>query len=74
MALTATQTTSSFSVWGILAAPFVALGKGLVAMGEANSRAREVEFLHSLSNRELADRGLARDDIAHHVFKDAFYL
>lgn len=58
----------------LLAAPFVALGNTLVAMGEANTRTRESNFLHSLSDKELAKRGLKREDIALHVFGDQLYV
>ncbi|MCA0938837.1 MULTISPECIES: DUF1127 domain-containing protein [Alloyangia] len=53
---------------------FAAIGNGLVAMGEANPRLRKIEALQRLSDEQLAERGIRREDIARHVFQDVFYL
>lgn len=37
---------------------------------DAVSRKNEVSFLNSLTDAELAERGLTRDRIVHHVFRD----
>lgn len=37
---------------------------------ETLSRARELERLNALSDRQLADMGLRREDIVRHVFRD----
>lgn len=57
-----------------IAAPFIALGNALIRLGEANSRVKQAEFLQSLSDEQLAARGLTRDEIARHVFKDVYYV
>ncbi|MCZ0962287.1 hypothetical protein [Paracoccus benzoatiresistens] len=49
------------SFLGMLAAPFAAIGKVLVAIAEASPKVRELERLNSLSDAELARRGLTRD-------------
>ena len=40
----------------------------------AQGRVREIERLQSLSDAELAKRGIARDQIVHHVFRDTIGL
>lgn len=49
---------------------FANLGQGFNAYLEARSRVGEIEFLNGLSDAELAARGIKRDRIAHHVFRD----
>ncbi len=70
MANTALNITAPVSILSILSAPFVALGNALIAMGEASSRTEEVQLLQSLTDEELAARGLKRDEIVRHVFAD----
>ncbi|MDE4133159.1 hypothetical protein PXK00_08550 [Phaeobacter sp. QD34_3] len=65
---------SAVSVLKILAKPFVVIGNGLIAMGEANDRSRKVRTLMALSDAELAERGLKRDEIVQHVFSDVYYI
>ena len=43
-------------------------------MGEANPRLRRIEALQKLSDAELAERGIRREDIVRHVFHDVYYL
>jgi uncharacterized protein YjiS (DUF1127 family) len=62
------------SILQVLAAPFVAIGKVLIAIGEANSRAQQVQRLQDMSDAELAALGIKREEIAHHVFKDIYYV
>jgi len=50
------------------------IGNALVAIGEAHPRLRRVEALQRLSDEQLAARGLKREDIVRHVFRDVFYL
>jgi hypothetical protein len=56
------------NVASLLAAPFKAVFRGLVAIAESNQQVREAQFLLSLSDEELAARGLKREDVVHHVF------
>lgn len=65
---------SLVSVLKILAKPFVAIGNLLVAMGEANDRSRKVQDLMAMSDAELAERGIKRDQIVQHIFSDVYYL
>lgn len=52
---------------------FATLGNALVLMSTANARVRQVERLQSLSNEQLAERGIRREDIARHVFRDLYW-
>lgn len=54
-----TATRSSF--WRLAAAPFLAVGRLLVHLAETSPRIREIERLNSLSDEDLARRGLTRD-------------
>ncbi|SHH66823.1 hypothetical protein [Marivita hallyeonensis] len=49
------------------------LARGVHQVVEANWRIREVERLQALSDDALKARGLRREDIARHVFKDVFW-
>ncbi|MCV2878650.1 hypothetical protein OE699_07275 [Sedimentimonas flavescens] len=59
---------------GFLRPAFAALGAALVSYMERNTRLDEIRRLEVLSDSELAARGIARDRIAHHVFRDKFYV
>ena len=43
-------------------------------IGQANKAVSEVQFLQSLSDKELERRGIKRDEIVQHVFQDKFWL
>ncbi|SLN60047.1 hypothetical protein ROJ8625_03044 [Roseivivax jejudonensis] len=47
---------------------------GLVHIAETNHRVRRVQHLSALNDSELAARGLKREDIVRHVFRDVLYL
>ncbi|WP_146586497.1 DUF1127 domain-containing protein [Puniceibacterium confluentis] len=46
----------------------------LVRIAESNGRMKAVERLNAMSDAELAARGLQREDIVRHVFRDMFYV
>jgi uncharacterized protein YjiS (DUF1127 family) len=46
----------------------------LVSMGESNSLVRQMQALQDLSDAELAERGIKREDIARHVFAASAYI
>lgn len=46
----------------------------LVLIAEANPRMREVERLNAKSDKQLAQLGLKREDIARYVMRDILYL
>lgn len=63
------------STWGFsLSRVFRGIGDALITLTEANSRVRQAQALQALSDEELANRGLKRQDIARYVFSDMFYI
>jgi uncharacterized protein YjiS (DUF1127 family) len=46
----------------------------LVSISTAQSRVRQIEFLCALTDEELAERGLSRQDIVRYVYRDAYYI
>jgi len=46
----------------------------LEKIANSNGRVRQVEFLNSLTDEQLKARGLTRDQIVHHVFRDCYYI
>lgn len=57
----------------LLTAPFRAFLDALVMAAELNPRLHEIRKLQAMSDAELAQRGLTRDGIVQHVFRDRFY-
>lgn len=55
---------------GVFAKIFALLEK----IANSNGRVRQVAFLNALSDEQLKARGLTRDGIVHHVFRDVYYL
>ena len=53
---------------------FATLGQGVNAYVHTRSRVGEIERLNAMSDAELAEMGLRRDDIPRHVFRDLFYI
>ncbi|MFC3614110.1 DUF1127 domain-containing protein [Lutimaribacter marinistellae] len=67
MADASTNTTLSHGAGRFFADIFGGLWDAVIRVGEANSKIRKIEALSSLSDEELAQRGLARQDIIRHV-------
>lgn len=75
MAHTAYHTAPAvFEILAVLAKPFTALGKALIAYGDRNSRYATLNKLLALSDAELAQRGLKRDHLVRRAFSDSYYL
>lgn len=75
MALTdTTHSVAPISLGKIFAAPFNAIGRFFVAVMENNSRIKRVDALNALSDEQLAERGLRREDIVRHVFGDYMHI
>ena len=49
---------------------FAELGQGFNAYLASRPKLVEIERLYALTDAELAEMGLARDDIPRHVFRD----
>ncbi len=74
MALTSVHPTVSFPVLGAAGRFFAAIGKGLISMGENSSRYRQIQALQTLSDAELAERGIERENIIRVVYADAYWM
>jgi len=75
MAHTANQTTPfETKRENILMAGLRAIGTALVNVAETNSRVHKIQALQNLSNDQLTERGIRREDIVRHVFRDQMYL
>lgn len=49
---------------------FASVGEGFVAYADRRSRRAQIEELNALSDSDLAARGISRDQIVAHVFRD----
>jgi uncharacterized protein YjiS (DUF1127 family) len=66
----ATQSAPAFSVF---LKPFVAFGNFLVTLAEQDSRLQAMRALNAMSDEELAQRGIKRDDIVQTVFAGKYF-
>lgn len=57
-----------------IASFFAGFSKGFQTYTYYLSRAEQVEQLMAKSDAELAELGIARDEIPHYVFRDLFYV
>lgn len=53
---------------------FAGIGNGLVAYTERHARLSEIDQLNALSDKELENLGIRRENIVAHVFADNFYI
>ncbi|UWR24201.1 DUF1127 domain-containing protein [Sulfitobacter sp. S190] len=51
-----------------------AINVALMHASTSSARVRQIEALQSKSDAELADIGIKRDEIVHHVFRDLYYV
>ncbi|EBA10345.1 hypothetical protein [Sagittula stellata] len=58
----------------VLADMFNGMMEGLARIAESSHRMKELERLQAMSDEQLAKRGLKREDIARHVFRDVMYV
>ncbi|QFT61753.1 DUF1127 domain-containing protein [Roseivivax sp. THAF30] len=52
---------------------FARILDGMIWIGENNRRVQQAQALHAMSDEQLAERGLRREDIARHVFRDIMF-
>lgn len=67
MAHITTHRTAGRDLLGTLAAPFVSIFNGLVWLAEINPKYQALQRLSQMTDAELAERGLRRDEIVQHV-------
>ncbi len=57
---------------------FAAFSERVIAfferLSDAQNRTATVKALQNLSDRELSDIGIAREDIVRHVYRDIYYI
>ena len=53
---------------------FTGLGNGLAAFMERQARTDRIRVYQNMSDAELAARGIVREDIVRHVYRDRFFL
>lgn len=58
---------------GFLFGIFSSFYSGLSRISEANWRVREAERLNAMTDAALAEKGLKREDIVRHVFRDVYW-
>tara|TARA_B110000902_G_scaffold81930_1_gene97211 strand:- start:316 stop:537 length:222 start_codon:yes stop_codon:yes gene_type:complete len=68
--------TSDFSAVrpSFLKTVFAATGRWFAAVMEANSRQDQVQRLQIMSDTQLAEFGVRREDIVRYVFRDVYHL
>lgn len=45
-----------------------------VKIAESNHHMRRIEYLNAMSDAELAQRGIRREEIVRHVFRDSMHV
>lgn len=53
---------------------FAKIASVFVSLTENNARARKLAYLSSLTDEQLASKGIKRAEIAQHVFRDVLYI
>jgi len=69
MATVALETGFGASALRLLTKPLTATFNFLIALAESNQRLRLATELNEMTDAQLAEKGLRREDIVHHVFK-----
>jgi uncharacterized protein YjiS (DUF1127 family) len=68
-----TTNLSESPLRGFFARLVTGLERAMERSARVRSRRAQIEALEAKSDAELAQLGIARDQIAYHVFKDLFY-
>ncbi len=53
---------------------FSTIFRGLVSIAESSNRMKSINRLQAMDDKQLADMGLRREDIARHVFRDVYAI
>ncbi|MER5170330.1 hypothetical protein [Thioclava sp. GXIMD2076] len=67
------NTAHKSSLGSVIARMFQKAGRALVLATEAKSRQSEIVRLNAMSDAQLAMKGIARDEIVAHVYRDRLY-
>lgn len=71
---TLTQDIHNVSLRSVLTAPFRAIFNGLLAVANAQRISKEAEMLLSMTDEELAQRGLKREDLPAYLMREYAYV
>lgn len=71
---TATHSHSAGFSFGGLRAAIGRVFSRMIENGAGAQRLRQIEALQAKSDEELAARGLKRDEIVRHVFRDIYFI
>ena len=74
MAHFANPNQSGSGLSAVISEFFASLWNASRQQAEFETRMRRMRKLEALSDAELAKRGIARDRITHHVFRDIYYV
>ena len=74
MAFTTTHQQERNSVLGGIARAGIAVFEALARMGERSPQMRRISALSAMTDEQLAERGLKRENIVQHVLGDRFYI
>lgn len=74
MALAENTAINRFSIVRILASAGNAVLNWSVAMAESNVKYKKMQYLMSLSDEDLAKRGLKREEIAARIFAGSYWV
>lgn len=74
MAYTTAHQVQSVPLTGIIRRVLSPVFNGLTKIAENNPRYKQIKKLSAMTDAELAEIGLRRDDIARHVFSDRLYI
>lgn len=74
MAHVANAKQSGSSLLNTVSDWFASLWKAAHDQAAFENRMRQMRKLESLSDEELSKLGISRDRIAHHVFRDVYYV
>ena len=74
MAQSTTNLPVSHGLWGMLARIPASFGAALIRMAESSSQMRQIKALQALSDAELKEYGIKREDLVHHVFSGTYWI
>lgn len=69
-----TQANTDAPTQNVFVKALKAVGQFFADVAQANSRSHIVDSLNRKTDRQLADMGIAREDIVRHVFRDKMHL
>ncbi|WGW03539.1 DUF1127 domain-containing protein [Tropicibacter oceani] len=70
----ATTNTDFYPKAGVLTRISAWFWEAMATISENNPRLRRVRALQALSDAQLAELKIKREEIVHHVFKDVYYV